>query len=128
MMTLRFIEMYQRIIKHVARQYPARVGKLRQYRAPWRCNRSVARLLGHGEQGPQMPLLLRIKQIRQTPTDGPLRLSWQGHNDSVTTYIRLQPSCAFTTNPHTRLPPPDAGRQAFSCDQHEITVASSTQR
>src|SRR3546814_9973038 len=49
MMTPRFIEMCQRIIKHVARQYPARVGKLRQYRAQWRCNRSVARLLGHGE-------------------------------------------------------------------------------
>src|SRR3546814_4210201 len=62
MMTPRFIEMCQRIIKHVARQYPARVGKLRQYRAQWRCNRSVARLFGHGEQGPQMPLLLRIKR------------------------------------------------------------------
>src|SRR3546814_7338445 len=127
MMTSRFIEMCQRIIKHVARQYPARVGKLRQYRAQWRCNRSVARLLGHSEQGTQMSLLLRIKPIRQTPPDGPLLFRWQGQNASVQPYLRLQPSGACAKHRDWCLPPPDTGRLAFFRDQREILVRSGNQ-
>src|SRR3546814_5110358 len=122
-----FIGVCQRIMMDVGRQYPARGGKRRQYRAQWSCNRSVARVLGHGEQGPQMPLLLRIKPIRQTPPDVPLLFRWQGQNASVQPYIRLQQSGACAKHRDRRLPPPDAGRLAFFRDQREILVRSGNQ-
>src|SRR3546814_5786781 len=78
-------------------------------------------------QGPQMPPLLRIKPIRQTPPDGPLLFRWQGQNASVQPYIRLQQSGACAKHRDRRLPPPDAGRLAFFRDQREILVRSGNQ-